>query len=244
MKPPTAETAFDIVLIDEDYSTRRLLELTIRSSWGHRVQCFRALQDYLGQESTPPDVLLFGLFPGEDDPAAQLRRLHHRFPGLPVILLCSREDHDTAAALLTKGAWDYFTRPVDLLRLRAALRRIADIRQLLERIALLEERLGGEAGAAHSAEGAAHGAEGAAHSAEGAAHGAEGAAHSAEGGTGAVLTMDEARENAIRRALRASRGNVKEAARLLGIGRTTIYKLMEKYRIRHRSDDAASPRRM
>lgn len=202
-------SAFTIAIIDEDFSTRRLLELTVSRSWGHRVQSFRTLRAYLGQEPGAPDVLLYGFSPDADDPAAALRRIHHRFPGLPVILLCSREDHETAAALLAEGAWDYFTRPVDLLRLRAALQRIADIRQLLERIAVLEERLGGQGGASHGA----------------------------RDGSGAILTMDEARENAIRRALRASGGNVKEAARLLRIGRTTIYKLMEKYHIRHRSDD-------
>lgn len=44
-------------------------------------------------------------------------------------------------------------------------------------------------------------------------------------------TMDQLKARGIRLALEASHGNVKEAARMLDIGRTTIYKLIEKYNI-------------
>ena len=44
-------------------------------------------------------------------------------------------------------------------------------------------------------------------------------------------TMEQLKARGIRLALEASGGNIKEAARILDIGRTTIYKLMEKYHI-------------
>lgn len=44
-------------------------------------------------------------------------------------------------------------------------------------------------------------------------------------------TMDQLKARGIRLALEASHGNIKEAARMLDIGRTTIYKLIEKYNI-------------
>mgnify|MGYP000182787780 CR=1 FL=1 len=227
MRIPISAATFNIVLVDEDYSTLRLLDLTISRSWGHRTESYRTASAYLAQASDAPDVLLYGLPPELENPAASLRSLQRRFPGMPIILLCSREDHDRAAALLTKGAWDYFTRPVDLLRLRAVLQRIADVRQLLERIAELEERLAGleeRLAGQRSGDVPKSGVR-------------RGARKSAAEEAGAILTMDEAKETAIRRALRASGGNVKEAARLLGIGRTTIYKLMEKFNLHHRSDD-------
>ncbi len=46
-----------------------------------------------------------------------------------------------------------------------------------------------------------------------------------------VPTMDQLKSPVIRLALEASGGNVKEAARRLDIGRTTIYKLIAKYNI-------------
>ncbi|MDX9758991.1 MAG: sigma-54 dependent transcriptional regulator [Bacteroidota bacterium] len=44
-------------------------------------------------------------------------------------------------------------------------------------------------------------------------------------------TMEQLKARGVRLALEASAGNIKEAARLLDIGRTTMYKLMEKYHI-------------
>lgn len=54
----------------------------------------------------------------------------------------------------------------------------------------------------------------------------------------APLSMDAAKERAVRRALSHTEGNIRDAARLLGIGRTTMYKLMERYAIdrSHASD--------
>lgn len=46
-----------------------------------------------------------------------------------------------------------------------------------------------------------------------------------------VPTMDQLKARGVRLALEASGGNIKEAARLLDIGRTTIYKLIERYNI-------------
>ncbi|MFZ1730895.1 MAG: sigma-54 dependent transcriptional regulator [Bacteroidota bacterium] len=46
-----------------------------------------------------------------------------------------------------------------------------------------------------------------------------------------VPTMEQLKARGIRIALEASGGNIKEASRLLDIGRTTIYKLIEKYNI-------------
>jgi len=52
------------------------------------------------------------------------------------------------------------------------------------------------------------------------------------------LSMDAAKERAVRRALAHTDWNIRDAARLLGIGRTTMYKLMERYAIdrSHTSD--------
>ncbi|MCB2205784.1 hypothetical protein KQI65_13645 [bacterium] len=55
-----------------------------------------------------------------------------------------------------------------------------------------------------------------------------------------TMTMDEVKQAAVRQALRSSRGNVREAARLLGIGRTTMYTLMDRYGIE--ADRTLNPR--
>ena len=59
----------------------------------------------------------------------------------------------------------------------------------------------------------------------------EAAEADAASGRQSVQTMDQLKARAVRLALEASGGNIKEAARLLDIGRTTIYKLIERYKI-------------
>jgi DNA-binding NtrC family response regulator len=113
-----------------------------------------------------------------------------------VIILTGPGEHDSAEEALRRGAADYFSRPIDLRRLRHVLPRIV-------RAAALETT------------------------------------ENRADVPVAVQSMDAAKEAAIRTALSATAGNVKEAARRLGIGRTTIYKLMERYGIvaRASSDD-------
>ena len=46
-----------------------------------------------------------------------------------------------------------------------------------------------------------------------------------------TLTLAQAEENAIRNAIQKVDGNKNEAARLLGVHRTTLYKKLEEYKI-------------
>ena len=52
-----------------------------------------------------------------------------------------------------------------------------------------------------------------------------------------VIPFEKLKEESIRHALRITNGNIVEAARKLQLGRATIYRLMEKYNIEHRSEE-------
>lgn len=52
------------------------------------------------------------------------------------------------------------------------------------------------------------------------------------GSAATILSMDQLKARGVRLALETTGGNVLQAARLLRIGRTTIYKLMERYNIK------------
>ncbi len=52
-----------------------------------------------------------------------------------------------------------------------------------------------------------------------------------------IIPFEKLKEEAIRRALKLTEGNIVEAAKKLRLGRATIYRLMEKYNIENRSSD-------
>jgi transcriptional regulator of acetoin/glycerol metabolism len=45
------------------------------------------------------------------------------------------------------------------------------------------------------------------------------------------VPFEKLKENAIRNALKATKGNIVEASQKLKIGRATLYRLMQKYKI-------------
>jgi DNA-binding NtrC family response regulator len=47
-----------------------------------------------------------------------------------------------------------------------------------------------------------------------------------------VIPLEKLKENAIKHALKISNGNIAEAAKKLKIGRATLYRLAEKYKIK------------
>jgi two-component system response regulator AtoC len=52
-----------------------------------------------------------------------------------------------------------------------------------------------------------------------------------------VIPFEKLKEESIRHALKVTNGNIVEAARKLQLGRATIYRLMEKYNIEHRTEE-------
>ncbi|KAB2843835.1 MAG: helix-turn-helix domain-containing protein, partial [Ignavibacterium sp.] len=52
-----------------------------------------------------------------------------------------------------------------------------------------------------------------------------------------VIPFEKLKEEAIRHALNITNGNIVEAAKRLQLGRATIYRLMDKYKIENRSTE-------
>jgi len=50
-----------------------------------------------------------------------------------------------------------------------------------------------------------------------------------------IVPFEKIKEEAIRHALKVTKGNIVEAAKRLQLGRATIYRLMEKYSIENRT---------
>lgn len=195
-------TVYRIAVIDDDSSTRLLLEWTLARTWGYAVTVHAFAADCFREIQTPPDVVLIAVGAEAHDIAAVTASLHRAWPDVVVILLTAHGEHEAAANALREGAWDYFDKPIDMHRMKHVLEQALQHRALQLQLRKRQKRK--------------------------------------NGGKQKLPTMDQVKAQAVVAALKRSGNNVKEAARLLAIGRTTMYKLMTRYHIDHHEIDADS----
>ncbi len=186
---------YRIAVIDDDFSTLRLLEWTLARSWGYSVSMYSSASACFSEIPKPPDVVLIAVGAEQRDIVSVTSSLHRAWPDVVVILLTVHGEHGSAAQALGAGAWDYFDKPLDLHRMKHVLSQALEHRGLKIQLRKRQRRRNAK--------------------------------------QEALPTMDQVKSRAVIAALKQSGGNVKEAARLLGIGRTTMYKLMSRYRIDH-----------
>ena len=193
--PESDATAYSIAVIDDDSSTRLLLEWTLKRTWGYAVSVHPTAAACFSEIREPQDIVLIAVGAEAQDIAAVTASLHRTWPEVIVIVLTAHGEHEAAAAALHEGAWDYFDKPMDLHRMKHVLEQALRHRALEQALKKRERR--------------------------------KNAAKQK------LPTMDQVTAQAVVSALRQSGNNVKEAARLLDVGRTTMYKLMARYHIDH-----------
>lgn len=234
-----------IAIVEDDPVVRRLMRLWLEAD-GYSVieySCGReaALHDTSKTALVCLDLRL------EDVPGQSvLAELRARDPDLPIIVVTGDEDAETAALAMRAGAYDFVTKPFDQERLGQAVRRAVERRQLSASVERLRRELG-ERTVQPSSNGAdtMSGYEG--ESIElshltSAVHGAPPSDipppgdidHAGLGDAGvfdgSTLNLREIERAAITRALKLAGGSVGKAAKLLGIGRATLYRRLSEQR--------------
>ncbi len=140
--------------------------------------------------------------------AETLKYLQTRDPDLPVIILSAQRELEAAISTMPGGAYDFVARPLDRTVLLGAVARAAERRILSNNVRRLEREL--------------------------AKTRADLDQPSAEVGGNPdpladVLDLRELERRAISRALKRAGGSMTRAAKLLGIGRATIYRKLAAY---------------
>jgi DNA-binding NtrC family response regulator len=129
-----------IFITDDDYSLRRLLEVTI-TSWGYEAKSFSTGEALLRSLDEHPDVVLLDhMLPGISG-LEVLSALRKSIPDLPVIMLSAQSKIDVAVEIMRSGATDYFSKPVDLKRLQLSLQNAVNLHTLREKVRELQDTL-------------------------------------------------------------------------------------------------------
>ncbi|MCK6591532.1 MAG: response regulator [Polyangiaceae bacterium] len=202
-----------IAIVDDEPVVRTLMRLWLEAD-GYRVIELSSGEEAIGHDVRGSAAVCLDLRLDDMPGIEVLDALRARDPDLPVIVVSGDQDTETVEQAMRAGAYDYVLKPFDRDRLRYAVRRAFERRSLVASLRELRELLAGGSGASVSAVSVSP------------------SATEAEEG----LNLRDLERRAIARALEASGGSVGKAAKLLGIGRATLYRRLSEQR-----DEAPGP---
>ena len=212
-RPQPAATS-RVVVVDDDGMVRRLL-VAILEGGGHEVDSYSAGADALAAlEADPPDALILDvMMPGVDGNQV-LARLATVAPDVSAVVVSAHSGVDTVSNAIRLGASEFLAKPVRRERLLGAVRQAVEWTRLKRRIADLEAKLTAVEVATSRAR---------------TPRPTPNDPYAGERKSPSLLDLQTLEQQAIQRALEYTGGNVSEAARRLGIGRTTLYRKMAAY---------------
>lgn len=131
-----------IYLIDDEKSFTRLMEHWIKDRWNYRLKVFNSTSEFLVYEDEEPDLILLDIMlPGEMNGVELLKYIKSKNPDIPVIMLSAQGNVDVAVETIKIGAFDYFSKPVDLNKLEISIKNAIKNYELQKKVkTLLEER--------------------------------------------------------------------------------------------------------
>ena len=128
----TGRKPVKVLVVDDDRSHRFMLK-SMFAEWGWSVEeaddgttAVAAVEEHFY------DAVLMDIRMAKMDGMEALRRIHAFNPAIPVVIMTAYSSVDSAVEAIKIGAHDYLTKPLDFERLRLAMARALDHRQVVE----------------------------------------------------------------------------------------------------------------
>ncbi|MFV0437264.1 MAG: sigma-54-dependent transcriptional regulator [Desulfopila sp.] len=122
------------VLIVDDEQVHRYMLNSMLKEWGWRcVEADDGRTAVTAVEENNYDAVLMDIRMVKMGGKEAFRRIHTLRPALPVIFMTAFSSVDDAVEMIREGAHDYLAKPLDFDRLRLALERAVDHRQVAEK---------------------------------------------------------------------------------------------------------------
>lgn len=218
-----------IAIVEDEPVVRRLMRLWLEAD-GYTVVEYGSGREALEHGVRGTAIVCLDLRLEDMPGQAVLAEIRARDPDIPIVVVTGDQDLETAGAAMRAGAYEYVTKPFDRARLGQAVGRAMAHRKLSERVRGLQRELSDQAARPSSPGGVEE------LSAADLALppldplGGRPALTLLESEIPATLNLRELERAAITRALKLSGGSVGKAAKLLGIGRATLYRRLSEQR--------------
>lgn len=131
-----------LFVVDDDPNLRRILTVLLEAR-GYRVQALESGKQCLERlDENPAVIFLDMIMPGLNG-IETLKKLKRAGKEIPVIMLTSVDDVETAVEVIKLGAYDYMVKPYDEARLITSLAKAIEQNALVKKVRHLEGELKG-----------------------------------------------------------------------------------------------------
>lgn len=115
-----------ILVADDDKVTLETLGALLRGAGFHVITAMDAMQAFMAAQRGAPDAVVLDIQMPGGTGLDTLKRLRasSKTQAIPVIAISALKDPETGKRALSLGAVEFFPKPIDFERLRAALNRL------------------------------------------------------------------------------------------------------------------------
>jgi NtrC-family two-component system response regulator AlgB len=133
--------SLNVLVVDDEANIRRTLAICLEAD-GHRVVAVSNFQDALVENGARSfDLAFVDLRLGAADGLDLIPALLAASPWLKIVVVTAYASIDTAVEAMRRGAVDYVPKPFTPSQIQMAVRKVAEVRSLEQRVALLREDL-------------------------------------------------------------------------------------------------------
>ena len=130
-----------VFIVDDEQAISKLLSYWVKDKWKYDVEIFSNGEDALKKLNLRPDIILLDIMLPGLDGIETLKRVKQYDENLPVIILSAQGSIEVAVEALKFGAFDYFSKPIDMPRLEPALKNAIKSYDLVKEIETLKENV-------------------------------------------------------------------------------------------------------
>ena len=124
------EKIHTIMVVDDEMNIRRLVSYNLEKLGYKIVTASDGLEAKEKIEAETPDIIILDINMPNLDGIEVLKFIERNFISLPVIMITASNEVAQAVECMKLGAFDYLTKPIDIVRLRATIKNALEIHAL------------------------------------------------------------------------------------------------------------------